>query len=358
MQAHIQGIRLKSYFLVVVAVAVVVAEELVVEPPSAVSVFGQSAEMVFPHGVYAGWCCSDVASRVSYNEVLVKEPYLSSRDAKEDTHVSVDVAAHQAPTLLSRNSRAQEANALMKKEVSEQVLEEEPGMLLAKLRQERPEMLLAKEDLGKSIQSIRRGTHKLSTTSTTCTTSRSTAVGTSETWLSSSDRDPDLGKQDSDGWPSPAATNLAPPTSSGDEVLPPRKPSPGRNFRRTLSRRFTQKIAFLRRGTTLCAASKRLPAASAPASLPLHTCRIQATMAEVYEAVQDHQRCPLRKFLRDAAGAYDFHDTQWQACKSISDTQVRKVSYMVPVPNDIPSIARKLGFARGAFNLFVFWCCC
>ncbi|CAE8662455.1 unnamed protein product, partial [Polarella glacialis] len=69
----------------------------------------------------------------------------------------------------------------MKKEVSEQVLEEEPGMLLAKLRQERPEMLLAKEDLGKSIQSIRRGTHKLSTTSTTCTTSRSTAVGTSET---------------------------------------------------------------------------------------------------------------------------------------------------------------------------------
>jgi len=101
--------------------------------------------------------------------------------------------------------------------------------------------------------------------------------------------------------------------------------------------------SLLRKQSTVRSAAGSLPDVEVPQKPPLTSHLIQqATVSKIWSALKRPDACPLIQFLSQAGNCYDFHTTPWVPCNVIPGAQVRKCCYMAPVPDDVPTFARRL----------------
>lgn len=119
-----------------------------------------------------------------------------------------------------------------------------------------------------------------------------------------------------------------------------------RRMSRKMTARMTKRFGSLsgyRKQSTLFTASRRIPSPLVPTTTPLSSHRLEeVTLASVRGALMRIEGCPMIKFLKQVAGCYDFVSTAWEDCSEVLGSQVRKCTYMTPVPDSLPGFARRL----------------
>jgi hypothetical protein len=121
------------------------------------------------------------------------------------------------------------------------------------------------------------------------------------------------------------------------------------NVKRLITRQVSSTFSRMnsrmaRRRTTIFTASKDLPGPAPPTRVPplLVQHLPGVTIAGLRKAFESTENCPNTRFLREVLGATYITSSRWAQCPNFAGTQVRKISCMMPVPNETPEFIRRL----------------
>eukprot|EP00933_Yihiella_yeosuensis_P062820 TRINITY_DN65819_c0_g1_i1.p1 TRINITY_DN65819_c0_g1~~TRINITY_DN65819_c0_g1_i1.p1 ORF type:complete len:394 (+),score=80.17 TRINITY_DN65819_c0_g1_i1:72-1253(+) len=115
-----------------------------------------------------------------------------------------------------------------------------------------------------------------------------------------------------------------------------------KRFRRKLTKMMTLRFSRFKKQSSLFTSSKAVPPVVAPNTSPLCSNLLaDSTVEKVRTALNRLDNCPLTGLLKQA-GCYEIVGSDWTPCPTHEGTEVRKCVYMVPIPDDIPSVARRL----------------